>query len=723
MKKTLSILLFIALVHPTNSFALDEQEVMPTISSASPQTITSIDETITITGTGFNNGDNRNLDCDDLRDSLGLKVTNWTDSSVQFKFDKSDWHYSNNAKDNYDCKIQVAREGTQDYFSNEINIEISLPQICSSWTYTEWSDCSKNGQKSRTVSTSSPENCTGGNPVLTQSCTYTEPTSQDSKGSFELIIPSGRSKGVLNNDKIKIEYYGSDIITGLYLNSKEISLGNDVFNIISYGPPILNHQIVSFYPPVNSKSGDLIVHTANDKTKNVGFLKIMETEENVDTDEPESISEDEEIETEETTNDSDGDGVPNNLDYYPNKKSELITKKYSFNYKMFGENHQDKVDFTIKIPKDLYLYYQNQNHVFNENYQNITSFITNEDPVIKTLIKKINTLYKEKKLNPMVLIYQLTGEVIYSEDKFSIKGWDEYPKYPIETLVEGEGDCEDTSFLLATLYKSFGIEPVLVRFDNHLGIATVADQEILDLFIYKHGKDFMEDANSKLTKSKLIYLESTGNTEWDFGYMPEQLQSKNYTIHTLSEYKRTKGSLQEETAPFSDIPSNHKNSTAIKYLKNNKIIDGYPDNSFKPENPINRAELMKILVEGKVGKPDVNEYKNCFKDITNQWYAPYVCYAKSAGWVDGYSDGKFRATQIVNKAEALKMLLNSQGLSIADTISSKPFNDVNTTDWYAKYVSKAKEINILEETGEVFNPNEGMKRGGISENLYRILIQ
>ncbi|MDD3102061.1 MAG: NosD domain-containing protein [Patescibacteria group bacterium] len=47
---------------------------------------------------------------------------------------------------------------------------------CTSFVYSDWSTCQSNGIQTRTVISSSPSSCTGGNPVLTQSCTYTSPT-------------------------------------------------------------------------------------------------------------------------------------------------------------------------------------------------------------------------------------------------------------------------------------------------------------------------------------------------------------------------------------------------------------------------------------------------------------------------------------------------------------------------------------------------------------------
>lgn len=174
-------------------------------------------------------------------------------------------------------------------------------------------------------------------------------------------------------------------------------------------------------------------------------------------------------------------------------------------------------------------------------------------------------------------------------------------------------------------------------------------------------------------------------------------------------------------AIFSDVPGDHKNVQAIIYLQQNGVINGYPDGTFKPENYVNRAELLKILVGGKGIFPDAAMYNNCFPDVKNDWYAPYVCYAKKEGWVGGYPDGTFKPDKTINKVEALKMLLNSQSVQLPGFVDVAPFEDVATTDWFASYAAKAKELGILEETGYFLNPGEEMKRASISENLYRLL--
>ena len=195
-------------------------------------------------------------------------------------------------------------------------------------------------------------------------------------------------------------------------------------------------------------------------------------------------------------------------------------------------------------------------------------------------------------------------------------------------------------------------------------------------------------------------------------------------LETVDEDSTTEsdgGSMENDLEiPFNDVVSSHDNADAIVYLYEQGVISGYDDGSFQPDKTVNRAELLKILVEGQGVTPDADTYKDCFPDVAADWYAKYVCYAYEEGWVSGYPDGTFLPAQTVNKVEALKMLVNSQELEVSSG-TENPFDDVTVEDWFEPYVTKAKELGILEETGSTFSPSGEMARAGISENLYRLL--
>jgi hypothetical protein len=51
------------------------------------------------------------------------------------------------------------------------------------------------------------------------------------------------------------------------------------------------------------------------------------------------------------------------------------------------------------------------------------------------------------------------------------------------------------------------------------------------------------------------------------------------------------------SAAFPDVPKTYPNYDAINYVQSEGIVDGYPDGTYKPERVINRAEFIKIIVE------------------------------------------------------------------------------------------------------------------------------
>jgi len=172
--------------------------------------------------------------------------------------------------------------------------------------------------------------------------------------------------------------------------------------------------------------------------------------------------------------------------------------------------------------------------------------------------------------------------------------------------------------------------------------------------------------------------------------------------------------------PFSDTSQEYMD--AVTYLADKEIIEGYEDETVRLENDINRAEVTKILVEGNGVTPDPLEYNKCFDDVIDEWYAPYVCYAREQGWVVGYADGTFKPEITINKVEVIKLILVSQDYDIPDETGFLPYDDVVTTQWYGPYVKAAFSHNLIPYPGPHLNPSEKMTRGGAFEILFRTLI-
>jgi len=161
--------------------------------------------------------------------------------------------------------------------------------------------------------------------------------------------------------------------------------------------------------------------------------------------------------------------------------------------------------------------------------------------------------------------------------------------------------------------------------------------------------------------------------------------------------------------PLYDVVG-HAYETAIRYLKDNGIVQGYADGSFKPDQTVNRAEFTKIIVGAKLGSNPTSSASNCFPDVkTSDWYASYVCYAKDAGIIGGYPDGTFKPSNTINLAEAAKILVNT--LNVEKT-------EIESSFWYRVYVEALQNKSYIPSS---FNSvSKSVTRGEMSEMIWRI---
>ncbi|MFC1655314.1 S-layer homology domain-containing protein [Patescibacteria group bacterium] len=179
-------------------------------------------------------------------------------------------------------------------------------------------------------------------------------------------------------------------------------------------------------------------------------------------------------------------------------------------------------------------------------------------------------------------------------------------------------------------------------------------------------------------------------------------------------------------AAFTDVAFNDPLCPAIEFVKNQGIFQGYPDGTFRPNDVINRVESTKVILEG-FSIPllaDDNTNQGFTDVIVNEWYMTYLRTGKDEGVVQGYPDGTFRPNQQVVRVELLKIFFETSGEDLSSvTITGDPYPDtvVDTeTSWYMPYVQFSKDYALVDADNQGnFNPAEGMKRGDVAELFYR----
>lgn len=182
---------------------------------------------------------------------------------------------------------------------------------------------------------------------------------------------------------------------------------------------------------------------------------------------------------------------------------------------------------------------------------------------------------------------------------------------------------------------------------------------------------------------------------------------------------------QTSLAVFTDVASNHKYFEAIDFLQENSIVEGYEDGSYRPDQQVNRAEALKIILLGSdVLVPEIAE-QDIFPDVVHgTWYAKFVAKAKNLGIVSGDGDtGLFRPGDTINLAEILKILLETNDIQLRteEEMERPPYADVPTDAWFAPYFDYADSITLLEED-EDYNvfPATPVTRGLMAQLMYQL---
>jgi murein DD-endopeptidase MepM/ murein hydrolase activator NlpD len=197
---------------------------------------------------------------------------------------------------------------------------------------------------------------------------------------------------------------------------------------------------------------------------------------------------------------------------------------------------------------------------------------------------------------------------------------------------------------------------------------------------------------------------------------PEADRSEADNTQTLSQTQAVQPSI------FKDVAADSSYYNAVLFLKDNKVLSGYPDGSFKPDAIVSRVEALKFILNANNENLKVG-VKLPFKDTSSvEWYSDYVATAFEKSIVKGYPDNTFKPSNSVNKAEFLKMLLISMNFKVDAYAFRDVFNDVKKDSWYAVYVKFANDKNLIDIRGHYFKPTEGMTRAEVAELLYRAVM-
>ena len=173
---------------------------------------------------------------------------------------------------------------------------------------------------------------------------------------------------------------------------------------------------------------------------------------------------------------------------------------------------------TLYIPEQLYEYYSGKARVPTTDY---SVYVTHplDDEYISTIIGEFEGIASAKgygDVELVELVVTFVQSLPYTSDDVTT-GFDEYARYPVETLVDGGGDCEDSSILTSAILDGMGYGTVLFNLPEHVGVGVDVDH---------YGTYWLyEDV-------KYYYVETTGEG-WDIGVLPEVHQGQGATVYPI----------------------------------------------------------------------------------------------------------------------------------------------------------------------------------------------
>ncbi len=230
---------------------------------------------------------------------------------------------------------------------------------------------------------------------------------------------------------------------------------------------------------------------------------------------------------------------------------------------------------------------------------------------------------------------------------------------------------------------------------------------ILKGLLYANNSDFgyvpRSQSSSSRRSSSSSSLPSVSSSASSASSRSSSSSSSSSHTSSFSSRSSSRSSLRPA---FPDVPVVHPAYQAILNLRDRGIIAGYSDGTFRPAGTINRAEFLKILMAGFKSE-ELRGESRCFTDVGSEWFAPYVCAAKRQRWIAGYQDGTFKPGQLINRAEAMKILISVFG---QDSVKGVVPRDVRVSAWFYPYVAQGVQMGIV-NPDVPFRPGDDLTRG------------
>ncbi|MBW4452618.1 MAG: S-layer homology domain-containing protein [Nostoc indistinguendum CM1-VF10] len=202
------------------------------------------------------------------------------------------------------------------------------------------------------------------------------------------------------------------------------------------------------------------------------------------------------------------------------------------------------------------------------------------------------------------------------------------------------------------------------------------------------------------------------------------LMALSVTVGTVAPFITASPSFAQTS--FSDVSSNYWAAQFIQQLSQRGVIAGFPDGSFRPEEPVTRAQFAAMVNKAFQKAPQRQAIN--FADVpSNYWASSAIGQAYTIGFLSGYPGNRFEPNQAIPRQQVLVSLAN--GLEYAPSANTEStlqyFNDASNIASYARSPIAAatqKQIVVNYPNVKFLNPTATATRAQVAAFIYQALV-
>ncbi len=177
-----------------------------------------------------------------------------------------------------------------------------------------------------------------------------------------------------------------------------------------------------------------------------------------------------------------------------------------------------------------------------------------------------------------------------------------------------------------------------------------------------------------------------------------------------------------QTGAFKDVGTHWAAGTIERAIKLD-IAKGYQDGTFRPNGNVTRAEFATFISRALKLPTASSQPEFSDTDLTKAWAKPYIAQVVEAGLINGYTDQTFKPDRAITRAELAVIIARAAGLQSNGTGTQLTFKDsADVPAWALKAIEAAVEAGLIQgKSGNLFDPNGQATRAEALTMIMRLL--